>query len=625
MRSLHYFFALTLAIRQTSIEMKRLIIIILFFFDSVAVLQAQQTLMGITHSGRATMQSPFPLYEYKELSNPAATDNDLWNKSIKGIQAAWGSTNVRYSKEKPSITTANKKEQLLTGWKGERVSAQFVVCNNSDSFELSYTITPLVHVKNKRQTISPENYFTGFVRYVMTDELNKDRKGGCGYRNSVDFDSSLVADPIDHHTKELMVYNKTTQAGWLRVQIPEDAEPGVYTAQVQIKNKGKIIKKLPLRLNVVNRVLPAYNDWKFHLDLWQNPYAVARYYSVKPWSSEHFTALQTEMLPYVQSGGKVITASIMHKPWGGQTYDYFESMVTWIKKVDNTWQFDFSVFDKWVQFMMDLGVDKQINCYSMVPWKLSFQYFDQATNSLQFINTKPGEKEYAEMWTAMLKAFAAHLKQKGWFDKTFISMDERPMDAMLETLKVIKSADKNFKVSLAGALHEELIDELDDYCVALRMKYKEEDIARRRAEGKVTTFYTSCEEPYPNTFTFSNPAESEWMAWYAAKANLDGYLRWAYNSWVLEPLLDSRFITWPGGDTYFIYPGGRTSMRFEKLTDGIQAFEKIQILKNEFAKNKNNAGLKKIEEILQVFDEKLLQHTTADIFTEKAMKQINAL
>ena len=603
--------------------MKQLAIFFLSVFFSTYNLNAQKT--GVTHSGRITMQPPHPLLQYNELPNPTPTNDLTWNKNIKGVQIAWGSTNVRYNKQAPYILSHKIEHQPVTGWKGERVFAQFVVSNNSDSLSLSYTITPLVHTKSKRQIISPDNYLTGFVRYVMTDELNKDKKGACGDRNPNNFDSSLVADAIDHLNKELILYNKTSQGCWLTIQIPQNAAAGTYTAEVIVKGNGKILKKLPLQLKVLNRVLPEYQDWKFHLDLWQNPYAVSRYYNVKPWSDEHFRALKTEMMPYVKAGGKVITTSIMHKPWGGQTQDYFESMVTWIKKIDNSWHFDFAVFDKWVQFMMDLGVDKQINCYSMVPWKLSFQYFDQATNSMQFINTRPGEKEYTEMWTAMLKAFATHLKQKGWFDKTFISMDERPMEVMLETLKVIKEADKDFKVSLAGSLHDELINELDDYCVALKMKYKPEDIEKRRAEGKVTTYYTSCSEPYPNTFTFSNPAESEWIAWYAAKANLDGYLRWAYNSWVLEPMLDSRFITWAAGDTYYVYPGGRTSMRLEKLIAGIQAFEKVRILKEMFTKSNNTEGLRKIEEILNAFDENLLQTTSAEVFTEKAMSEVNKL
>ena len=72
--------------------------------------------------------------------------------------------------------------------------------------------------------------------------------------------------------------------------------------------------------------------------------------------------------------------------------------------------------------MMSVGIDKQINCYSMVPWELSFQYYDQATNSLQFVKTAPGEAAYEEMWGAMLASFSKHLKEKGWFDICAIAM-----------------------------------------------------------------------------------------------------------------------------------------------------------------------------------------------------------
>lgn len=573
-------------------------------------------------SGGTMLTKAQPITDYVEKANPAATDAVLWNRTVKGSHIGWGSTNVRYQKEVPYSFSSGI---TLEGWKGERVSAQFVVSNNSGNFSLSYEFSPLQHQQNRRHIIGKNRIDGGFVRYVMTDELNKDRKGACGYRKAKDYDSSLVADPIDHLIPHLAVTDKTTQGVWMNIHIPQDAEPGTYSGTVTVKKNGKAVKKLPLQLRVINHTLPPASEWNFHLDLWQNPYAVARYYNVRPWSTEHFEALKTEMQPYVQAGGKVITASIMHKPWGGQTYDYFESMVTWTKKLDGTWAFDFAVFDKWVQFMMDMGVNKQINCYSMVPWKLSFQYFDQATNSMQFISTEPGKKEYEEMWGAMLRAFSKHLKEKGWFGKTYISMDERPLDTMLKTYEIIKKADKDFKVSLAGALHEELIDKLDDYCVALRMKYKEEDIVRRRAEGKVTTFYTSCEEPFPNTFTFSNPAESEWMGWYAAKANLDGYLRWAYNSWVEQPLQDSRFRTWAAGDTYFTYPGGRSSVRFEKLAAGIQAYEKIRILIKFYRNKGDREGLKKIEAILSQFDEAKLTTAGANIFTESASRELNKL
>lgn len=558
---------------------------------------------------------------YSELPNPVKVDTEKW-KQITDYQIGWGSTDVRYKKEVPSYNLFQTKR--LRAWKGERVSGQIVISNPFEISEISIEIADFKHTK-KNSSLPKNQISVGFLKYVMTDELNKDKKGACGARKASDFDSTLVADVIDHFSKKHEFQKQETRGAWLKIQVPQNAENGIYKGKILVKKGKKILKKLPLELEVINRALPPANAWKFHLDLWQNPYAVARYFNVTPWSEAHFEHLKTEMKPYADAGGKSITTSIMFEPWGGQTQDPFNSMVTWFKKLDGSWHFDFSVFDKWVEFMQQMGVNKQINCYSMVPWKLSFQYFDQATNQLQRIETKPGEPEYETMWMAMLTAFAKHLKAKGWFEKTYISMDERPMEVMQQTLKIIKKADPNFKVSLAGAWHKELEADLDDYCVALRMKYPEEIKNKRKQQGKVTTYYTSCEEPYPNTFTFSEPAESEWFAWYAAKENLDGYLRWAFNSWTYNPLLDSRFRTWAAGDTYLVYPMGRSSVRFERMVEGIQFYEKIRILRQEFSEKQNSEGLKKIENALQLFDEKTLPNNPASEVTQKAREIINSL
>ena len=544
---------------------------------------------------------------YEEASNPISTNPSLWVK-VSAPQVSWGSTDIRYKKEEPAPIARLKKDINLTAWKGERVSAQLVVWTPEALDNLSFIVSDLTSGK---ETISKDNVRTGFVRYVMTDELNKDGKGGCGYRKSSDYDSTLVADPIDHIASTLTVPANATQGGWISVRVPQQVKAGKYTGTVTVKDGDKVLSELKLAVNVKNRTLPASTEWAFHLDLWQNPYAEARYYNVEPFSKEHFDRMRPDMQNYVDAGGKVITASIMHKPWNGQTYDPFESMVTWLKKADGTWYFDYTVFDKWVEYMMSLGVKKQINCYSMVPWRLSFQYFDQASNSFKYLDAKPGEAAYDEFWGNMLTSFAKHLKEKGWFDITHISMDERPMKDMLATLKVIRKADKDFKVSLAGTYHDELVKELHDYCIAIGEKFPAEVIKSRKEAGQVTTYYTCCTEPRPNTFTFSAPAEAEWLGWFAAKENLDGYLRWALNSWVKNPLQDSRFTAWAAGDTYMIYPEGRSSIRFERLIEGIQSYEKIRILKEEFEKKGNKSAIKKIDKILKAFDEFSLEEIPA--------------
>ena len=556
---------------------------------------------------------------YQEAANPIATNPTLWAK-VTAPQISWGSTDIRYKKEEPAPIRSTQKSINLTAWKGEKVSAQMVVWTPKTLNDLTLTVSDLISGEN---TISKDDIRTGFVRYVMTDELNKDGLGACGYRNSADFDSTLVADVIDHITPALTLPANSTQGGWIRINVPQQTKAGKYTGTVIVKANNSTLAELKLNIQVKKRTLPPPSEWAFHLDLWQNPYAVSRYYNVEPFSKEHFDLMRPLMKLYADSGGKVITASIMHKPWNGQTYDAFESMVTWLKKADGTWYFDYTVFDKWVEFMIDLGVKKQISCYSMVPWRLSFQYFDQASNSFKFLEAKPGEAAYEEFWINMLQDFAKHLKAKGWFDITHIAMDERPMKDMQETLKVIRKADKDFKVSLAGTYHKELLDELNDYCITIAEKFTPEEIEARRKAGKVTTYYTCCTEPRPNTFTFSEPAEAEWLAWHSAKENLDGYLRWALNSWVKNPLQDSRFTAWAAGDTYMIYPGARSSIRLERLTEGVQAFEKIRILKEEFERKGNKGAIKNIDKVLKMFDESGMDKISPTTAVNKAKEVIN--
>ena len=55
--------------------------------------------------------------------------------------------------------------------------------------------------------------------------------------------------------------------------------------------------------------------------------------------------------------------------------------------------------------MDEVGIGEMINCYTMIPWDLRFDYYDQATNRVQFVMAKPGDEAYAEYWHAFLRTF----------------------------------------------------------------------------------------------------------------------------------------------------------------------------------------------------------------------------
>ena len=568
-------------------------------------------------STAATAQSgntptPQPLAQYDELTDNKPHDSpEVWQKSMGAsmVRLAWGNTDTRYAKLSVPTGMSGSATTTLKAWRGERVNMQAVLWTRTDVDDVTMAMSELR--SKDGHTIGADRIRTHFVRYVMTDELNKDGKGGCGCRdNKAEWDSSVVADVLDINAC-LPVKRYSAQPLWINVWVPQDAKPGLYSGTLTVSGKGMEPQQLRVCLNVGSRVLPEPQKWHLNLDLWQNPYAVARYYGVRLWSKEHFDAMLPIMKMLANAGQRAITASIMHKPWNGQTEDHYDSMVTRIRKIDGSWRFDYEVFDRWVEFMTnEVGIDGLISCYTMIPWNLSFDYYDEATNRVQFVDAKPGDTAYAEYWGVFLKDFAAHLRQKGWFSRTAISMDERPMEAMQAAIKVIKDADPEFKITLAGNYHDEIQQDLYYLCIPYGQKFPDEVLRQRRSRGQISTYYTCCTEAFPGTFSFSAPAEATWIGIHAVAGNYDGYLRWAVNSWTADPLRDSRFRTWAAGDTYSIYPGPRSSIRFERLVEGLQDAEKIYQLRQTYQRQGNKGKLARLNRLVATF-------TPAEMDTKK--------
>lgn len=493
-----------------------------------------------------------------------------------------------------------KKAFNHVAWRGEKVFAQAVVSSEEELKDVRLSVSDL---RNGKSLIGAENIRLQFVSYVVSDLLDTTKYGQCGSREDKSkWGEVLVADVLDINDS-MTVPAGRKQPVWMTVSVPSDARPGKYSGKLTITSSNAKARSLNVELTVADHVLPPARDWAFHLDLWQNPYSVARYENVPLWSEAHFEAMRPVMRMLAEAGQKSVTATIMSRPWNGQTEDAFGSMVTKIRRIDGTWLYDYTIFDRWVEFMFSLGIDRQINCYSMIPWALQFDYIDQATSSPATFQAAPGSEEYNEYWGAFIADFARHLKAKGWFEKTMIAMDERPLESMQAVLGLIRKVEPAFKISLAGNYHEPVIYDIVDFSETFsgKQEFPESAKAKRKELGLTTTFYTCCAEAHPNMFVISNPDEAAWLGWFAQAEGYDGYLRWAYNSWTLDPLTDARFRTWPAGDCFVVYPGGRGSVRFSKLVEGIQDFEKVRILRTQWQKEGNEAKLAQLTGILKSF------------------------
>ncbi len=514
----------------------------------------------------------------KEFADPKPAPAEAW-QGVTKMNFGWGSTDVRYQRN--AVPTLEKSVSLYA-WKGERVNAQAVLSTPKAVQSMTVKVSDL---KCGKHTIPASAVKAYFVRYVMSDYF------------ATKADSCLMADRLEPATGSMALDAQTLRPLWLDIRVPQKAESGKYKGTLTATCDGEEMA-IPFTVEVGKRTLPEPSKWKFHLDLWQNPYSVARHYNVPLWSQKHFDLMRPVMTMLAEAGQKIITTSIIKHPWNGQTEHPFESMIGKKKNIDGTWEYNYKVFDMWVEFMMSCGITQQIDCYTIVPWHLKFEYFDEAENCTHQPKLDPGTKEYEEYLLPFLKDFAAHLRQKGWFGKTCIAMDERPKNLLEPAYEVLYKADKQWKVK--GAVNyfgPEVAERMYDISFMYEHPILEDNLLKsHKDKGNLITFYTCCGPERPNTFVFSNPAESAFLGWHAAAANYDGYLRWAYNSWVNNQLVDARFRTWPAGDCFLVYPGG-SSIRMERLVEGIQDYEKIQILRGEL----KGAKLEKFNEEVKKF------------------------
>ena len=566
-----------------------------FISDGGSIIDVTLRISGIASEDE---KRDYPINDYAEPRVGTTPDAAAWNALADGLQASWASRDEHYKlHEVPSLT--QKDAATLRAWKGERANIQAVLYSKTDQGTLSVRMTEWK--KNGVATGITEAGDARFVNYVITDDFTS-----CGNHN-MNLPTWLVADVIDQD-KPHAVPAMETRPIWCTLEIPRNAEAGEYTTALEVVNEaGEVVKSLALTVIVDSHSLPEVKDQKFHLDFWQQPYAVSRYYGVDRWSDEHFEALKPYLQALGRAGQRVVSAILFYEPWGEQTHDLFDPMVETVKKSDGTWAYDYTVFDKYVELCADCGIDKFINCFSMVPWDMSFRYWDEASSSYKAVQTETSTQEYRELWTSFLTAFKAHLQEKGWFEKTNIALDERGEADMLRAYAIAN--DLGFNMALAGNYHASLNDKFRDLCAQLGQEHQFSDatIAERRAKGWVTTFYTSCANAEPNIYSNSLPAEAAYLPIYAAKMNLDGYLHWAWMNWDEHPLTDSRFRKFGSGDTYCYYPGNRSSIRFERLIEGIHQYEKIQILREEY---KDNADmLYKLNTLLNRFNSSTMAGT----------------
>lgn len=465
----------------------------------------------------------------------------------------------------------------LEGLAGEVLSAQVVVKSPSGITGLSGKVSAL----------------SGPGEEVIPAEASRVRYGAW---LPVDETRMLTPDPL-LEVASIDVPANMAKPVWLTIKIPQKAAVGNYAGKLKLSATSGERANFGMKVEVLPAALPEPRDWEFYINIWQDPSGVAGAHEVEHWSDEHWRLLEKYAENFVAHGMDVITTSIVYDPWGSQSGYPFETMVEWkypgeyAKGRAESFEWDFSVFDRYVALMMDAGMTEKIDCFSLVegPWiniNADIRYMDTQSGTYRTLDLTLGDSVWQEVWAAFLPVFRNHLKKKGWFEKAFLAFDEKPEKEMRVIYDFLIATAPDFKVSIAGGYPGDERKWSDEVILHYGELDTEEGLAahkwlieKMRSEGRYISFYTACTPHYPNVFLFSQLRESRLLPWLALKWNLSGYLRWAVSAFPADVWSQPNY-KWHSGDMYFVYPGEDgplDGMRWELFRQGVQDCEALRI------------------------------------------------
>lgn len=411
-------------------------------------------------------------------------------------------------------------------------------------------------------------------------------------------------EPIELYTKEnrtiatdlLLKENKIklsrgdTNSFIISVKTNKEISPTKHQIHFKLNSLNNRNEKFENKFTIEVKDKKVEKLQNFDLQLWQYPYSVSEYYGLKPFSEEHIDILKNHLSIYKKLGADAIVASICEDAWDGQTYSknaiHYPSMIKWSMN-NGKMNYSYEDFDKWIKLNEEIGLGKEkIILYGMAPWHFSFTYYQD--DKLIKEKFDYNSETYKLRWIDFLEDLYKHLDELNIFNRVYVGIDERGFgeeifDILSEAsekfgkrLKIAASID-NFKEN--GKYAEKI-----DYVSVSFIEYDKDRNAyfefanQRRKKGKMTTLY-SCTGHKPGNFVLSQPGETYYTLINSAIS--DGFLRWAYDAWVKNPLYDTTHEFFEPGDCFLVYPNDKTkisdiSIRLLKIKEALYDISKLK-------------------------------------------------
>ncbi|MDR1525910.1 MAG: DUF4091 domain-containing protein [Tannerella sp.] len=387
----------------------------------------------------------------------------------------------------------------------------------------------------------------------------------------------------------------TNQPVWINYDIPHNAVPATYHAEVSISGKVQnknfsITRQLSTKVYPVT--VPEQTLWLSNR-MWVGDYQLRQMnngMSVEPFS-DHYWSLFKVLANKARDAGQ--NTYFFYSP-----LDYVQCSVS-----GNTYSFDFSRFDLLVDFLIKEGNLK----------RLEVGAFGERSGSTILIKfpLEGGTWEQQPLSDARVQNFLSlfapalynHIKSKGWEGMYLQHLADEPgkggqTTAYKQLAQFVKSRVPQLKIIEAidpwGDI--QAMNMLDVYVAQPGVCHTDYSFLQsHQAAGNEVRMYT-CMYPqgnYANRFFELPLIQTRLLHWINYKYKITGYLHWAFN---FRP---SGYPNWknhaaftlgggggllPAGDAWLVYPAYGTvysTVRYEAMRDGVKDYELLKLLEKK--------------------------------------------
>jgi len=151
--------------------------------------------------------------------------------------------------------------------------------------------------------------------------------------------------PLSQSQTSRVLVDGAVTALWLTVQVPRDAAAGTYTGSVTVGAQGETPVTVPLELKVADWALPDPQDYCVWVEILQSPDTLALEYETPLWSDRHWDLIAQSFRLVRDSGSRIVYIPLIAQSNLGNA----ESMARWVPRDAGSYQYDFSVMDRYLE------------------------------------------------------------------------------------------------------------------------------------------------------------------------------------------------------------------------------------------------------------------------------------